>query len=106
MKWGIQFVFVDEAEGEFVDLAGYCWVSEEATREAWDKIEEVPDSNYLADLWIDDCTVETKYVTVEFIEEVSRRPIKELIDQGRVDLSHWKERLADALKGRTGHRAA
>lgn len=95
MNYGVQFVWADGEREVYVDLVGFAWPTLHEAQEAFDDLEEVTEGDYLADLWIDDETRDTKRVSAETIEEISGVSIEDLKQVGNEGLERFNEIMAN-----------
>lgn len=96
----------DHESEEFISLAAFEWQERSAFEAAWASVPEAinpgPDAPaaYLADRHGPDGHVDDRYVTSEWIEEITGRPLAEMIAEGRAanaeQLKMLRHRLPDS----------
>jgi hypothetical protein len=98
MDYGIEFTWADHENNQFVALAFFSWPTPHEAQDAFDHLPSVEDSEFLADLWIDDAHVDDKYVTAALIEEFTGRSMDALKVKGNADNRKLEEMLRERLQ--------
>ena len=97
----IVLTMVDHAANAFVSLAAFEWKDADEFRIAWDSVPQAPGKTaFLADRHGPEGHDADRYVTAEWIEQVSGRRLEDLIAEGRAENARVQRMLRDRLSVR------
>lgn len=93
--------FVDRENNQFVELCAWSFATKGEFDGAWASTEAAPEkTDFLLDHVIEAGHDADKYVTAEWIERASGRPIADLIAAGRTETSQWVTDFRKMMNGR------
>jgi hypothetical protein len=82
--------FVDRANNQFVELCAWSFATKAEFDGAWASTDAAPaETAFLLDHVIEEGHDRDKYITAEWIERESGKPIAELIAAGRTETAQW-----------------
>lgn len=95
----IVLTMVDHEADEFVSLVAYEWTDPAKLKAAWSSVPDgaAPASEapvaFLADLHTPEGMEDNRYVTTEWIERISGRPLAQMIAEGRAANADQRDML-------------
>lgn len=103
----MDIAYADHRDDRMIILGRYGWPTLADQDRAFDELPAVEDSDFIIDYYDEGgCLTKDKYVSQEVVEEITGRPIAEMIRRGRIREAALSRSLRRQLDKRRAEREA